>query len=348
MWNDLKNKLLLSLYIFILLAIFLGIFYAFQNMAEKNKEKVQPAKTENIVNLKIEEGLGLKEITSRLYDEKLIKSKIGFEAFSILSGTANKFLPGVYEISKDSLMVEIIKILTSGPEEIAITISPGMTLKEADEVLASSGIIQKEELINFDVKKINSKYLFLNKANSLEGFIFPDTYHFFRGTKIDNVVEKILVNFEAKVYPQIKDLRTFKKNDNLNWLILASLLEKEVSGLNDQKLVAGIILKRISKNMLLQVDATVVYAKCDGEFLNCPRLTANDFKIDSPYNTYKYKGWPPTPISNPSLQSIITALNPQNSDYLFYLSDPQTQKTIFSQTFEEHSAKRANYLFQDI
>jgi UPF0755 protein len=123
-------------------------------------------------------------------------------------------------------------------------------------------------------------------------------------------------------------------------------LEKEVPDFEEQKIAAGIFLKRMDVGMALQADATVIYAKCSGKFAGCASLTRLDFKIDSPYNTYFYAGLPPAPISNPSAKTIEAASKAEKSDYWYYLSDPETQKTIFSKTLEEHNDNRASYLLK--
>jgi UPF0755 protein len=125
-------------------------------------------------------------------------------------------------------------------------------------------------------------------------------------------------------------------------IIIASLLEKEVLTEIDKRMVADILWRRIEAGMPLQVDATICYAQ-NQSFIDC-QLTEKAFKIDSPYNTYLYKGLPPTPICNPGLESIKAALNPLLNQSWYYLTDRKTGKTIYSQTFEEHKAAKAKYL----
>ena len=160
------------------------------------------------------------------------------------------------------------------------------------------------------------------------------------------MVEKILNNFKIKVLPLIQETsRAIDKNDKMpRILILASYLEKEVIDDNDREIVAGIFEKRLKAGMPLQIDATVIYAKCFGKFLNCPALQKSDYAIDSPYNTYRYSGLTPTSVANPSVESIKAVLNKKSSPYWYYLSDPKTKKTIFSEDFNEHNRNRAKYL----
>ena len=215
-----------------------------------------------------------------------------------------------------------------------------MTIKEIDEKLSGSAVIRPGDLINFDIGPLKNGYSWLEGAQSLEGFLLPDTYIFFLGSDPNSVVKKFLDNFELKALP------LFKNSGNLLKIInLASLLEKEIPDYHEAQLAAGILMKRLAVGMPLQVDATLVYGKCLGKFLNCPSLQEKDYKLDSPYNTYLYGGLPKTPICNPGPEAIKAALNPQKSDYWYYLSDPKTKKTVFSKTLDEHNKNRAKYLY---
>jgi len=168
--------------------------------------------------------------------------------------------------------------------------------------------------------------------------LLPDTYYFFRSTKVKEVAEKILDNFADKVLPVIGS-----SNEIITTVTVASLLEKEVPDYKEQEIVVGILNKRLTVNMPLQIDAALMYAKC-GSYKGCPSLTKSDYNMDSPYNTYRYAGLPPQPIANPSLGAIKSATNPVLSEYWYYLSDPKTGKTIFSKTFQEHNDNRVIYL----
>src|SRR3989344_6352885 len=123
-------------------------------------------------------------------------------------------------------------------------------------------------------------------------------------------------------------------------LTIASMLEKEVPHFEDRKIVAGIFEKRLEAGWPLQVYAALCYKKPG----KCHPLGALDLKRDSPYNTYLYKGLPPTPISNPGLEAIKAALAPQKSSNWFYLSDPETGNTVFAETLDEHNKNRPHYL----
>lgn len=316
--------LLYSIIAFIIIAALFAFFFNLQPVAD------QPQDSQKII---IRKGEGLREISAALKAKGLIRSRSAFEIYSLLSGNAFKLKPGHYQISPNWSAVHISNLLKNGIKNITVVIFPGETVKDIDKKLAEAGVIEEGELINFQ-----------NSGKSLEGYLFPDTYKFSPYTPIDKIVKEFFNNFEKKVQPILA-----KSNENpYNALIVASLLEKETPFSRDRRIIAGIINNRLRLNMPLQVDATVVYAKCNGRFTTCPtasrQLSKKDLNIGSPYNTYRYRGLPPTPIANPGLDAVKAAVNPVATDYLFYISHPRTQRTIFSRTLDEHNRNRIKYL----
>lgn len=266
--------------------------------------------------IQIRKGYGLQEISSELADHHLIRSKLSFTLYSMLSGASNSLKPGIYTISSAQSLPEIIKILhAGGGQNISVVIQEGMSDQEIDDLLTKNLILEKDELLNFDWKKISADYPFLDEASSLQGFLFPDTYQFSAGSNPETVIRTMLNNFRDKALP----LFGFQSTKAINKsLIVASIVEKEVPFPKDRLLVAGIIYKRLKLDMPLQ--------------------------IDSAPETYKALGLPTEPISNPGLDAINSAVNPQKSNFLYYLSNPVNRHTIFSQTFEEHKANKIKYL----
>lgn len=282
-------------------------------------------------------------MSEKLAQEGLIRSARSFRWYGLFSGSAHAIKPGYYRVSPTESAVEITEKFVRGPEDLLVPIIEGSTVVDIDRKLSSLGIISPKGILNLNPKEFVTEYPFLNKAQSLEGFLFPDSYRFAPHSDPRSVIKKMLDNFKAKASAQL----SLKGKEFYKYLIIASLVEKEVPDvLNDRELVAGIIERRLDIGMGLQIDATVLYGRCGGALLTCEntRLTRDDFSISSPYNTYIHRGLPPTPISNPGEHAIYAALNPQKSRYLFYLSDPKTRKTIFSEDFDEHNDNRAKYL----
>jgi len=303
------------------------------------------SKSANYKPFEIKSGDGFMEIAGNLYGGGFIRSYRAFIFYGAFSGSAHLLKPGNYLISTGSSTPSILGAIKRGPIlDKSIFIPEGATLKDIDALLSEAKIIIRGSLIKFPIKEIKSNYAFLKDAKSLEGFLFPDTYRFFLNSQPNDILEKFLDNFQKKAQPLLASNKLPITNYQL--LITASLLEKEVPDYGDRRLVAGIIYKRLDLGMGLQIDATIVYAKCLETFITCdkPRILRSDLKLQSSYNTYLYRGLPPGPIGNPGLEAIRAALNPEKSDYLYYLSDPKTKKTIFSENFDEHNENRAAYL----
>jgi UPF0755 protein len=297
--------------------------------------------TSTAIQFKIEKGEGVREIASHLSKEKLIRSVTVFKFYTILSGTAHRFLPGMYTVSNAMSIPEIVTEFTvGGKNEITVVIPEGTTILDVEEILSNAGVLQKGIVLPKDPKLFEKEFPFLEKRTSLEGFVFPDTYRVPLDAPPDAIVRKFLETFERKAWPILKE-----EDDWYNRLILSSILEREIVTFEDRQTVAGIFLKRISIRMPIQADATVSYEKCKGKYKGCAviQLARSDTSILSPYNTYQRLGLPPTPIANPGQSALRAAIEPKMTQYLYYLS-AKTGETLFSRTFEEHNIKRAKYL----
>ncbi|MDO8584553.1 MAG: endolytic transglycosylase MltG [bacterium] len=288
-------------------------------------------------------GEGLRDLSDRLETEGFIRSAGSFRFYAVLVGSAHALKPGTYEVTSSESVPDIVERFAEGPQDITVTIQEGGTLKDVDRILGDRGILTEGAIVQLSVAEFRDRYPFLKNVKSLEGFLFPDTYKFAPGSLARVVTEKMLDVFAVKAYPEL----AASGNDWYKHLIIASLVEKEVPDVaEDRAIVSGIIARRLNIGMGLQIDATIAYAKCGGALLTCGdiRLVRDDYAIASPYNTYAHAGLPPTPIANPGVNAIRAAINPKKTDYLFYLSDPKTKRTIFSKDFEEHNEQRAKYL----
>ncbi|TSC52483.1 MAG: UPF0755 protein [Parcubacteria group bacterium LiPW_41] len=315
--------------------------YSLQPSDTENNQEDNTISTSTAVQFKIEKGEGIREIASRLSSEKLIRSITVFKFYTVISGTAHRFLPGSYTISNAMSIPEIVKEFTDGGKnETTVVIPEGTTIRDVEEILAGAGVLQKGVSLPKDPKLFEKEFPFLEKRTSLEGFVFPDTYRVPLDAPPEVIVRKFLETFERKAWPILKE-----QDDWYNRLVLSSILEREVITFEDRQIVAGIFLKRISIRMPIQADATISYEKCDGKYKGCEviRMARSDTAIPSPYNTYQRLGLPPTPIANPGQSAIRAAIEPQKTPYLYYLS-AKTGETLFSRTLDEHNIKRAKYL----
>lgn len=296
------------------------------------------------VEFVVRPGDSLVDISTGLKQAGIIKSARTFQFLSLFSGSFQKLKPGRYLISPASELSRIVRLLSSGPDIITITIHEGETVRDIDYKLSDLGIIEEGELSNFDWSHLIESYPFLEGVNSLEGFLFPDTYRFTQFSPVDIIVKEFLNNFIEKAW----SLLAKSKDSYYNKLIIASLLEKETPFSRDRAVVAGIIYKRMRHRMLLQVDATTVYDKCEKRFATCNsetrRIYRSDLTKESAYSTYNNLGLPPTPIANPGVDAIKAALNPIASSYFYYISDMRSGKAIFATSLDEHNNNRVKYL----
>ena len=311
----------------------------------------------------IESGSSLKQVSRQFEEKSLVKSAFGFETIGWFLKTEKQVKAGEYFFDKKLNAYELMRTIIGDAYKtglIKVTIPEGFTLKDIGSVFEKLGLLDKEELskitglpyVNVDCRKKNclsqagdilktDSFIVVNKPSyaSLEGFLFPDTYFISRHTKPETIATIMLENFEKKINAALKEKTVKSGHSFFEVLTMASILEKEAAIEEDRKLVSGILWKRLKNNMLLQTDASLYYItnKASAD------LTQEDLKIDSPYNTYLYKGLPLGPISNPGMASIEAALSPLESPYLYYLSGKEG-KMHYGVTYKEHLANKKKYL----
>lgn len=292
-----------------------------------------PIKVES-QEVQISEGVGVKGIARILANNGVIGNKYIFLLYVTALGEDKNLKAGNYKFEGRISMNDVVYVLSRGRSEdgdIRVTIPEGMNVWEIDKVFA------KAELIASGV--------FAKAAIDYEGRLFPDTYRLKKDADVQDIISRMAENYLSKT-----------KGISEDKIIIASMLEKEAKTKEDMKIVAGIIHKRLGMDMLLQVDATVAYGACrnnhqlsliNDNYQYCDIALvpiASEIKIDGPYNTYTRKGLPPGPISNPGLDAIEAALNPTETDFLYYLSTRDGSRIIYSKTAEEHLQNRRKYL----
>ncbi len=326
-------------FLFILALIVVASFYLLIN-APSSIVTAQP--------FSISKGESLKSISLNLKQNDFIYSDFLFQFYVKFNGQATAIKAGYYFIPGRSSIRTITKLITDNQvdHDGNFLIKEGDTLQDIENNLHSKNILTNNQtLANFKIKDFNQNYPMLFQGapleNSLEGFLFPDSYHLPQGLTEKEIIDIFLTNFSQKISTE-KILELNNGHSFYENLIVASLLEKEVKTEVDKRMVADIIWRRIKENIPLQVDASICYAQ-NKSFENC-QLGERAFKIDSPYNTYLYRGLPPTPIDNPGAESLKAAFNPLTNDYWYYLTNRKTGETIFSKTLEEHETARRKYL----
>jgi len=277
----------------------------------------------------IKRGEAVREIGNLLKKEQLIRDPVAFFILVKLNGDDKNIQAGDYKLSSSMNLKEIVDTLNHGTLDIWVTIPEGIRAEEIGDIL-------KKEIPSYE----DSWREVLNRN---EGYLFPDTYLIPRDASSEQVVSILRGNFDKKT----KDLSSGISEVNFKKaIIIASLIEREAKAAKDMRYVSSVIHNRLNIGMRLQIDATVQYAV--GDYASSGKwwkqnLSLEDLKIDSPYNTYTRIGLPPTAIGNPGLVSIDAALNPVDTDYLYYVSD-KNGSLHFASTLDKHNDNVNRYL----
>ena len=298
-------------------------------------------KSNETVIYAVQKGQGSNEIADSLQKLGIIKSSYFFKFYATVSLQRSILQAGRYNLSPRMSIYKIVKEMAQGNAiQDKAVILEGWTTADIGKYLQTKGMCTQKDFVSLAQKDYSGQFDFLAdkpKDVGLEGYLFPDTYQIAKGETCEDFLNAMLENFGNKLTPNLRAEIKKQNKSIFDIVTMASLLEKEVRTLNDKEIVSGILWKRISIGMPLQLDSTINYIT-DG---SDPSVSIKATQIDSPYNTYMYKGLPKGPISNPGIDSINAAIQPKATNYLYYLSDG---KTVFSETLEQHDEARAKYL----
>ncbi len=293
----------------------------------------------------VSKGESFRDIGDNLQREELIRSSFAFKTYVVIFGEYGQLKAGDYLIKSCDNMAGIVSKISKGDVYWErITIIEGWNLKQVAEYLDDLGFVDQEIFLKITQNRDHFKEEFsflkdMPESSSLEGYLFPDTYLISLNSSAEDIIKIILSNFDSKLTLEMKEEIKDQGKSIFETIVIASLIEKEVRTYEDKELVSGIIQKRMEIEMPLQIDATIAYIT--GK--RTTRISIAETQIESPYNTYRYKGLPVGPISNPGIESIKAAIYPKESDYLFYLSKPDGE-TVFSKNLEEHNIAKNKYL----
>ncbi len=310
----------------------------------------------------VKKGEGIREVGKKLTEENIISEKYLFIGYVVLADKKNNIQAGTYKLnSKMSIRDIATEFFTGNVVFDTITIIEGWTLREIAIYLESKGIGSQDDIFTItgislpqatllEIQPLSANKSFVDnfsilenlpEGESLEGYLFPDTYRISTESKAEDVMTIMIKNLEAKI--ENENIAQKIKESDVSFhqiLTMASLIEKEVISNEDKRMVSDILWRRIEIGMPLQVDATVNYVTGRRD----TGVTIAETRIDSSYNTYQNKGLPKGPISNPGIESINAAIDREKNNYWYYLSDPKTGATIFSRTHNEHIQAKNKYL----
>ena len=281
---------------------------------------------------------GVLQIAGLLEDAGVIRSPEGFALLSLLRGSARSLKAGEYEIPKDATTLTILRLLESGKvKPHLVLLQEGATLRGLARLLEAERLARAEEVVRLAGDSWFLQALGVD-AGSLEGYLFPDTYHFFRGMTAQEILARMVHRLRETLTTEILAQAHARGLTAHQLLTFASIVEKEAGVPEERPLIAAVFWNRLRLGMPLQADPTVVYARGDSN----QALTRADLQLDSPFNTYRYRGLPPAPIASPGKAAILAVLFPAKVDYLYFVSI-DGRRHFFSTTLDQHNSAVARY-----
>lgn len=274
----------------------------------------------------IEEGEPVGSVADLFHKQHVIRSPFWFKAFVFLFGGEKNVFAGDYYFKEPFSVITLAHKVTSddhGLTPLRVTVPEGYSIfGVADLFTGRFGKFDKDEFLKI----------------APEGYLFPDTYFFLPNVRATEVVAVMKQNFSRKITALAPEIETF--GEPLEDVVkMASIIETEARVMRTRQIISGILWKRLAIGMPLQVDVSFAYVNGKNSY----ELTTEDLDIDSPYNSYKYAGLPPTPIANPGLSALEAAVTPIETPYLYFLSDREGVMH-YARTFEEHKQNRRLYL----
>ncbi len=299
-----------------------------------------PASREGGVKVvNIQKGTSFRVVAVNLEKAGIIKSSGSLVLAANLLGANKKAKAGEYELSPSMTPMEVLEVLIKGRvKRHLVTIPEGFNIQEVASVLGEKGLVDEKEFVSkaADTKFVASLGL---EGQTLEGYLFPDTYELTKGMGTEEIIGKMVEKFKSVYSAEFDGAARSRGLSTRKVITLASIIEKETGAPEERELISAVIYNRLKKGIKLQSDPTVIYgiSGFDGN------LTRKHLAAKTPYNTYVIYGLPPGPIANPGKASIKAALNPANEDYLYFVSKNDGTH-YFSRNLKEHN--KAVHQFQ--
>lgn len=300
---------------------------------------VPPSKEKVWKEVQVTEGMSFKTIASALQREGLIRYRGYFEIIGRVQGISRRVRTGYYGLNTNMSLWEVLDALRKGRIiEYEVVIPEGYNLYQIGWTLSGTPLISDPQEFITLVKNRDYAHSLGVEADTLEGYLYPDTYYLPKGIKLEDIPRKMVQRYKAVFNENLKN-----RADELGFtehqvLTLASIVEKEAKVPSERKLIAAVYYNRLNQGMRLQADPTAVY----GTKAWVTKVTKSDLKRRSPYNTYLHKGLPPGPIANPGEGAILAALYPEKVDYLFFVAQGDGSH-FFSKDFGSHEKAIGRY-----
>lgn len=348
------KKIMKYFMIALLVIVLVGGFFTW-NYIKGETQPVDTAQTE-LISFEIEQGASVKEVSKALQDEGIIRNSKLFN-FYLKFKNVSGFKSGLYHVSKSMTLDEIIAELSGQGKDkdqnaTKVLIREGEQLTEiAKEVEKSTKYsaedfmakVQDEDFLRYLVQKfpklLTQSYNGYQVKYVLEGYLFPATYDMNDSKTLQMLITEMVAKTD-EVMSKYYDKILASDYTLQETMAMASLIEKEGTKLEDRKKISSVFHNRIKDNMMLQTDVSVQYAL--GEHKEA--LSLEDLEVDSPYNLYKNYGVGPGPYNSPSEDAIVAAMEPANTEYLYFLADIHTKEIYYAKTYEEHLELKAKYI----
>jgi UPF0755 protein len=293
--------------------------------------------------IEVPRGVSARGVVNLLEQKKVIVNRYAALAYILYSGSRNKLQAGEYLFDHSMTIPEVIGKLSSGSVVLhRFTIPEGLTAAAIAQKWQEEGFGSAEDFSKTAAAAIDIVRRFDDKATSVEGYLFPETYSFRRHTTSRQAVDTMIARFQQtlgkldEVLP--RDKWPLSVHDTV---ILASLVESEAAQSDERPLIASVYYNRLNRHILLQCDPTVIYALEKADRYR-GTLSLADLRFQSAYNTYVNPGLPPGPIANPGYPSLLAAIQPASTNYLFFVRTVESRHT-FSETLAEHNRAVAAY-----
>jgi UPF0755 protein len=285
----------------------------------------------------IKHDTGVTTIADLLKERGVIQDRLLFILASVLRGSHDRLKAGEYQFVPSMGLLDVIRILEEGKVLVHKVIIPeGSTTWQIAALLDEEGLVDRERFLRLVMDRSVARQ-HVPEAETLEGFLFPDTYHLIKGLTEEEIIEKLVQRF-FRTFSGDDELRAHKLGMNRYKIVtLASIIEKEALVDEEKPIIAGVFYNRLKRGMRLQADPTVLYGKRDGG-----RITRADLQANHPYNTYVQNGLPPGPIASPGGAALKAALYPSRVSYLYFVSKNDGTH-YFSRTLEEHQEAVRKY-----
>lgn len=286
----------------------------------------------------VNRGAALNEVIDSLYEKKIIPDKLNMKISAFIYGADKKIKAGRYEIPNGLSYLELVELLVKGSPEEAIltTFNEGITLQAMGRIVKNKLGLDSAAFVNISNDREFIRELGLN-IPSLEGYLLPDSYYFFKDVKEKNIIVKLYKSMDAFWKDTLRQ-RALELGYTVHEILtLASIIQGECRKTSEMPKVAGVYYNRLNIGMKLEADPTIQFIVG-----GVKRVLYRHLEIDSPYNTYMYYGLPPGPINSPGKEAILAALYPEDHDYYYFVADG-TGGHIFSKNFSEHNKAAAKY-----